>query len=153
MSERYSDRYNTWLNTAGHPQIVSDVLVVDGDNGQLRLRRWNPDLDALDATEWAAAAREVALPDRARVRGLNAGRDSIAGRSFAVKTRSSWCRCGTSWFLARPTPGPQTVTPVFGFTIIVLNMPYIREQMLPELRGATLHARGRRRLSCGRHRD
>src|SRR5688572_28373270 len=52
VSERYSDRYNTWVNTASHPQIVSNVLVVDGDNGELRLRRWNPDVDALEATEW-----------------------------------------------------------------------------------------------------
>ena len=42
-----------------------------------------------------------------------------------------------------PAPVPQTVTPVFGFTIMQLNMAYIREQMLPELaQRHFIHAEG-----------
>jgi signal transduction histidine kinase len=133
VSERYSDRYNTWLNTASHPQIVSNVLVVDGDSGELRLRRWNPDVDALEATEWRAPL------DKWRPQLEQELRDFNAGRAF---DRRATLRGEDSLILvplrnlvvpARPTPGPQTVTPVFGFTILELNMPYIREQMLPEL--------------------
>ena len=133
VSERYSDRYNTWLNTAGHPQIVSNVLVVDADKDQLRLRRWNPDIDALEAAEWRQPF------DKWRAQVEQEFRDFNAGRAF---DRRPVLRGEDSLVLvplrnlvvpARPTPGPQTVTPVFGFTIIELNMPYIREQMLPEL--------------------
>jgi len=133
VSERYSDRYNTWLNTASHPQIVSNVLVVDGDSGQLRLRRWNPDSDALEATKWQPPL------DKWRSQLEQEFRDFNAGLTF---DRRAPLRGEDSLILvplrnlvvpARPTPGPQTVTPVFGFTIVELNMPYIREQMLPEL--------------------
>jgi signal transduction histidine kinase len=133
VSERYSDRYNTWLNTASHPQIVSNVLVVDGDSGQLRLRRWNPDIDALEATKWQPPL------DKWRSQLEQEFRDFNAGLTF---DRRAPLRGEDSLILvplrnlvvpARPTPGPQTVTPVFGFTIVELNMPYIREQMLPEL--------------------
>jgi signal transduction histidine kinase len=133
VSERYSDRYNTWLTTAGHPQIVSNVLVVDGDTGQLRLRRWNPDVDGLEATEWRPPL------DKWRSQIEQEFADFKAGRAF---DRRPVLRGEDSLILVplrnlvvppRPTPGPQTVTPLFGFTIIELNMPYIREQMLPEL--------------------
>ena len=36
-SERYTDRYETWLNTSAHPQVVAAVLLVDADAGRLRL--------------------------------------------------------------------------------------------------------------------
>jgi signal transduction histidine kinase len=133
VSERYSDRYNAWLNTAGHPQIVSNVLVVDGSTGELRLRRWNPDADALEATEWRPPL------EKWRSRIEQEFRDFQAGRAF---DRRQVLRGEDSLIVlplrnlvvpARQTPGPQTVTPVFGFTIIELNMPYIRLQMLPEL--------------------
>jgi signal transduction histidine kinase len=133
VSERYSDRYNAWLNTAGHPQIVSNVLVVDGDTGQLRLRRWNPDVDALEATEWRAPLDKWRAQIEQEFDDFRAGRpfdrrQTLRGEDalIVVPLRNLVIR-------ARPSPGPQTVTPVFGFTIIELNMPYIRTQMLPEL--------------------
>ena len=64
-------------------------------------------------------------------------------RRSAARTRSSSRRCGTSSVPQSPAPVPQTVTPVFGFTIIQLNMAYIREQMLPELaQRHFIHAEG-----------
>jgi signal transduction histidine kinase len=133
VSERYSDRYNTWLNTAAHPQIVSNLLVVDGDNGQLRLRRWNPDIDALEATEWRPPLAAWRPEIEQEFRDFNAGR--IFDRRPVLRGENSLILLPLRNFIVppRPTPGPQTVTPVFGFTIIELNMPYIREQMLPEL--------------------
>ena len=35
-SEQYSNRYSTWLNTAAHPQVVADILVVDEQEDRLR---------------------------------------------------------------------------------------------------------------------
>jgi len=133
VSERYSDRYNTWLNTASHPQIVSNVLVVDGDSGELRLRRWNPDSDALEATEWRAPLDKWRQQLEQELRDFNAGR--AFDRRAALRGEDSLILVPLRNLVvpARPTPGPQTVTPVFGFTILELNMTYIREQMLPEL--------------------
>ncbi|HET9566794.1 MAG TPA: HAMP domain-containing sensor histidine kinase [Vicinamibacterales bacterium] len=133
VSERYSDRYNTWLNTASHPQIVSHVLVVDGDSGQLRLRRWNPDIDALEATEWQPPLDKWRSQLEQEFRDFNAG--LAFDRRAALRGEDSLILVPLRNLVvpARPTPGPQTVTPVFGFTIVELNMPYIREQMLPEL--------------------
>jgi hypothetical protein len=54
-SERYTDRYETWLNTSAHPQVVAAVLLVDSDAGRLRLRQWNPDTHTFEATDWPAA--------------------------------------------------------------------------------------------------
>jgi signal transduction histidine kinase len=133
VSERYSDRYNTWLNTASHPQIVSNVLVVDGDSGQLRLRRWNPDIDALEATGWQPPLDKWRSQLEQEFRDFNAG--LAFDRRAALRGEDSLILVPLRNLVvpARPTPGPQTVTPVFGFTIVELNMPYIREQMLPEL--------------------
>ena len=133
VSERYSDRYNTWLNTASHPQIVSHVLVVDGDSGQLRLRRWNPDIDALEATEWQPPLDKWRSQLEQEFRDFNAG--LAFDRRAALRGEDSLILVPLRNLVvpARPTPGPQTVTPVFGFTIVELNMPYFREQMLPEL--------------------
>jgi signal transduction histidine kinase len=133
VSERYSDRYNTWLNTASHPQIVSNVLVVDGDAGQLRLRRWNPDVDALEATEWRAPLEKWRSQIEQEFRDFTAGR--AFDRRLVLRGEDSLILVPLRNLVvpARPTRGPQTVTPMFGFTVIELNMPYIRTQMLPEL--------------------
>ncbi len=133
VSERYSDRYNTWLNTASHPQIVSNVLVVDADHGHLRLRRWNMDVDALEATEWRPPLEKWRSQIEQEFRDFSAGR--VFDRRPVLRGEDSLIMVPLRNLVvpARPTLGPQTVTPVFGFTIIELNMPYIREQMLPEL--------------------
>ena len=132
-SERYTDRYNEWLDTSAHPQIVSSVLVVDAESASLRLRRWDPESGALEAVPWP----ESLAPWQAQFgQGLQ---DFTAGRPLNRRPILP----GAESLIVVPlrnlvTPvtrarGPQTVTPVFGFTIIELNMPYIREQMLPEL--------------------
>ena len=108
-------------------------LVVDGDSGQLRLRRWNPDIDALEATEWQPPLDKWRSQLEQEFRDFNAG--LAFDRRAALRGEDSLILVPLRNLVvpARPTPGPQTVTPVFGFTIIELNMPYIREQMLPEL--------------------
>jgi signal transduction histidine kinase len=132
-SDRYTDRYETWLNTAAHPQAVAAILLVDADAGQMRLRRWNPETHVFDLTDWPESLGEW------RARFAEELSDFTAGRP---PTRRTALRDDDSLIVTplrnlvvprSPAPVPQTVTPVFGFTIIQLNMPYIREQMLPDL--------------------
>jgi signal transduction histidine kinase len=131
-SDRYTDRYDTWLNTAAHPQVVADIFLLDDDHG-LRLRRWNADSHTFDQSEWPSVlARwqpqfEQELTDFKAGHGINR-RPAFRDEESLIVTPLRNRVVQTS-----PAPGPQTVTPVFGFTIIQLNMEYIRGQMLPEL--------------------
>ncbi|HET9362977.1 MAG TPA: HAMP domain-containing sensor histidine kinase [Vicinamibacterales bacterium] len=133
--ERYAERYTTWLNTAAHPQVVSNVLVVDAEEGMLRLRRWNPDTDALEATEWRPVLSAWREQFEQELKEFQEGRPFDRRPSMRGEGSLVIVPLRNLFIPTRRAPGSQTVTSVsvFGFTIIELNMPYIREQMLPEL--------------------
>src|SRR5687767_7134730 len=40
-SEQYTDRYETWVDTSEHPQLVSSIFLVDAADAQLRIRRFD----------------------------------------------------------------------------------------------------------------
>ena len=151
VSERYSDRYNTWLNTAAHPQIVSNVLVVDGDNGQLRLRRWNPDIDALEATEWRPPLDGWRPEIEQEFRDFSAGR--IIDRRPVLRGESS--------LVLLPLAKPRGSTPTDAWSAdgdsgVRLHDHRAEHAVHPRAdaagaRVAALHACGRRRLSCRRY--
>jgi signal transduction histidine kinase len=132
-SERYTDRYETWLNTSAHPQVVAAVLLVDSDAGRLRLRRWNPDTHTFEPTEWPDSLGEFRPRFEQELSDFAAGRPPsrrgpLRGEDSVIVTPLRNLVSPRS-----PRPVPQTVTPVFGFTVIQLNMTYLREEMLPEL--------------------
>jgi signal transduction histidine kinase len=131
-SDRYTDRYDTWLNTAAHPQIVAEIFLLDDDNG-LRLRRWNAESHTFDTAAWPVVLARWRTQFDQELAEFKAGlapnrRPPFRGEDSLIVTPLRNRVVQTS-----PAPGPQTVTPVFGFTIVQLNMAYIREQMLPEL--------------------
>ncbi|HLG59987.1 MAG TPA: HAMP domain-containing sensor histidine kinase [Vicinamibacterales bacterium] len=132
-SERYTDRYDTWLNTAAHPQVVADVLLLDADAGQLRLRRWDAETHTFDSTPWPAVLTQGRPHFEQELSDFTAGRPFSRRPVFRDEESLIVTPLRNLVVPARPAPGPQTVTPVFGFTIIQLNVPYVREQMLPEL--------------------
>lgn len=129
-SDRYSDRYDTWLNTATHPQIVSAVHLVDADQGTLRLRTWNPVTHAFEPADWPGAFQalrpqfEQALMDFAGSRPFDRRLAFLDDGALIVGPLRNLPGPGE-----RTQPGP----PVFGFTIIALDLDYIRTEMLPEL--------------------
>jgi signal transduction histidine kinase len=132
-SDRYTDRYETWLNTAAHPQVVAAILLVDADAGQLRLRRWNSEAHLFEPTEWPGALHEWRARFADELADFSAGRPPARRVSFRGDDQFIVTPLRNLVVPQSPAPVPQTVTPVFGFTIMQLNMPYIREQMLPEL--------------------
>ena len=132
-SERYTDRYETWLNTSAHPQVVAAVLLVDSDAGRLRLRRWNPDTHTFEATDWPTALGDWRARFEQELSDFTAGRPPSRRGPFRGDDSTIVTPLRNLVSPRSPAPVPQTVTPVFGFTIIQLNMAYIREQMLPEL--------------------
>ena len=131
-SDRYTDRYETWLNTAAHPQVVAAVLLVDADAGRLRLRRWNPDTHIFEPSEWPEALGEWRKRFAEELSDFSAGRPPTRRAAFRGDDQFVVTPLRNLVVPQSPAPVPQTVTPVFGFTITQLNMAYIREQMLPE---------------------
>jgi signal transduction histidine kinase len=134
-SEQYSSRYDTWVNTAAHPQVVADIYLVDTETAdELRLRRWNLETHTFDPTAWPGSLERLQPEFRLELAAFNAGRPFDARRLFRTDDESLVVTPLRN-LITPPTSGsgPQTVTAVFGFTILQLNMGYIRESMLPEL--------------------
>ena len=144
-SDRYTDRYETWLNTAAHPQVVAAVLLVDADAGQLRIRRWNPESHVFEPAEWPARSTNGTHEFEEELAEFTAGRPPTRRAPLRGDDRFIITPLRNLVVPAVPTraPVPQTVTPVFGFTSSQLNMAYIREQILPELaQRHFIHAEG-----------
>jgi signal transduction histidine kinase len=131
-SDRYTDRYDTWLNTAAHPQVVADVFLLDEEHG-LRLRRWNADSHTFDQSDWPVVLARWRPQFEQELADFNAGHGLNRRPAFRDEESLIVTPLRNRVVQTSPAPGPQTVTPVFGFTIIQLNMAYIRSQMLPEL--------------------
>jgi signal transduction histidine kinase len=132
-SDRYTDRYETWLNTAAHPQVVAGVLLVDSDAGRLRLRRWSTDTHIFELTEWPESLSEWRARFDEELSDFSAGRPPSRRGAFRGDDSIIVMPLRNLVVPQSQAPVPQTVTPVFGYTIIQLNMPYLREQMLPDL--------------------
>jgi signal transduction histidine kinase len=133
FSDRYTDRINTWIDTAAHPQVVASVHLVDADAGRLRLRRWNADARAFEATEWKPPLAAWRPNFEQELAAFTAGRPFDRRGAYRDVPSLLVAPLRNLVTPQPPTPGPQTITPVFGFTVMELNVPYIREQMIPEL--------------------
>jgi signal transduction histidine kinase len=134
-SDQYSNRYSTWLNTAAHPQVVADIFVVDAeDEGDVvRVRRWNTAIHTFDEADWPAALARLKPEFDQELAAFIAGRPFDGRRAFRGEESLIIAPLRNLVSPTLPGPRPQTVTPVFGFTVMQLNMDYIRDTMLPEL--------------------
>ena len=97
------------------------------------MRRWNPDTHTFEATDWPAALGEWRARFEQELSDFTAGRPPTRRGPFRGDDSIIVTPLRNLVSPRSPAPVPQTVTPVFGFTIIQLNMAYLREQMLPEL--------------------
>ena len=134
-SNNYSLRYASWLNSADHPQIISDVYVLDADGDHLRLRRFNSVTHTFDPSLWPevidrlrpefegalAASRKMLAPDPNRFARADESLIVLGLQNFGGPA---------------PPPGspiPRPTPPMFGFTVIQLDESYLRGQMIPAL--------------------
>lgn len=133
-SDRYTDRYNGWLDTAAHPQIVANVFVVDAEAGRLRLRRWNAATRVFDAADWMPPMANWRRHFEEELAAFTAGQP-LGRRGLVYRDEPSLLVAPLRNIVtpAPSGPGSQTITPVFGLTVMELNQPYIREQILPGL--------------------
>jgi signal transduction histidine kinase len=133
FSEQYSNRYNTWLDTAAHPAIVADIYLIDAEARELRLRRWSPETHTFAIAEWPAILAPWRPAFQHALAEFSAGRPVDGRTVFRGEDSLVVAPLRNLVVPAMPGPRPQTVTPVFGYTVMQLDMAYVRSEMLPEL--------------------
>jgi signal transduction histidine kinase len=135
--ERYAERHAAWGAAALDPAIVRDVLLADADsNGRtVRLRRWDPDARAFVPTTWPDALEPVRVRVGAEHREFAEKHDGIAIRPSQLfgPDGASLVMPVSPMAPAQPDGSPGRLTHVFGFTIVLLDLPLIERQVLPSL--------------------
>jgi signal transduction histidine kinase len=132
-SDQYSDRYNSWFNTAAHPQVVAAIHLIDQENGQLRLRRWNSDTHLFEPSLWPRPLETWRSDFQRALDSFKAGSLPDLNNAFTDEEAliAMPVRQGGG-----PRPGVRPAVPqgpTFGFTVMELDMAYLRGQMIPEL--------------------
>ena len=131
-SDRYSETYDTWVNTAAHTQIVTNTYLIDAEEGRLRLRRWDGDSRAFTASAWSSILEKWRPQLEQELASFNAGQ--LPDRRLAFRGEDSLLVAPLRSFVVNPSAStPQTVTPLFGFTVVQLDLQFIRQQLLPEI--------------------
>jgi len=132
-SEQYTDRYEAWVDTSEHPQLVSNIYLVDSAHSQVQLRRFDPATHAFEPVAWPEAMERWRPEFERQLRDFNTGvpLDRRAAFSDDESLIVSPLRnlIGTAGASGRPA----SITPVFGFTVIQLDVRYMQEQILPAL--------------------
>jgi signal transduction histidine kinase len=132
-SEQYTDRYETWVDTSEHPQVVSNIYLVDSDRAQLRLRRFDQASHNFDLVAWPAALETLRPEFERQLRDFNTG-VPIDRRSAFTEEESLVVSPLRNLIGPGGAGGqPTSITPVFGFTIIQLDVRYMQEEILPAL--------------------
>ena len=132
-SEQYTDRYEAWVDTSEHPQLVSSIYLVDEADASLRIRRFDPVSHGFAPIAWPAALERWRPEFQRQLRDFNIGVQSDRRGAFADE--ESLIISPLRNLIGQTGAGgrPASITPVFGFTIIELDVRYLQEQILPAL--------------------
>jgi signal transduction histidine kinase len=137
---RYADRYAAWASTTAFPNMVNRVYLIDAYGGGLRLRRWDLRGEFV-AAEWEGSLAMAREHFRSELAAFAAGDRQRADRRLREPEGLLVAPLVNIHFGPQPTPAPRageaplkaSVVSVFGFTVIELNLPVIREHVLPAL--------------------
>jgi signal transduction histidine kinase len=131
-SDNYSERYNQWINTANYPQIVADVYLLDAEEDALRLRKWNVDTHVFENAAWTPRL-ELLRPQFERdLTAFSQEPRFFDTRNPAYRGDDSMIVLGPRVLFPRGRQ-PQPPDPIFGFTILQLDMASMKDVMLEEL--------------------
>ena len=133
-SEQYADRYDAWVDTAEHPRLVSEIFLLDAVGPELRSRRFNVNTHNFEETSWPDVLRPWRPDFERQLHDFNAGLP--LERRPLLSEEESLIVTPLRNIVGPGTPTgtrPPSITPVFGFTVIALDVPYMREQILPSL--------------------
>jgi signal transduction histidine kinase len=130
----YAERTDAWRAAATMPALVRDVLLVDREGRQLRLRQWDKATRRFQPFAWTADLE----PLRARFSkelidwDRNPPDEPVRLTDLLTDAEDA--------VIAPVIPVPQHVrehvtifTPVFGYTIIRLDTVFVRDEFLPAL--------------------
>lgn len=139
----YAERYDNWRTTAPYPRLVSEVFLVEVDKrGTLGLSRFNREASAFESHEWPA---EFA---RLRERFEQGNRSYTSQPTAEIEIQLAPIAEEIPALVIpvmplRPFQSPekdiafaQLGHPLFpGYTIVRLNLDYIRQEFIPALAG------------------
>jgi len=134
-AERYADRYAAWASTTAYPWLVKNVYVVDAPANDLRIARWDASARTFAPAGWEGALESA----RAHFASELAAFTSEGRRRFdrpLLRDHEELLVAPLIQIQFGAPPQPHTLRSIattFGFTVIELNLPAIREQLLPAL--------------------
>jgi signal transduction histidine kinase len=131
-SSNYSVRYNSWLTTSEHPQVVADVYLVDAEAGHLRLRRFNSATHVFDPSLWPDALNQL-RPEFQEAYERSRAQLQPPPSRFARADESLIINGLQNFEFQRPGQPLIQTAPMFGFTVIQLDEAYLRGQLIPAL--------------------
>ncbi len=129
-SDRYADRFDAWASTSAHPQLVANIYLLNDAGGSIQVRRWNMTSRALEATDWpmslSTLRAELDEDRKSFLNGPGFGRPPLLVHDESLAFTP---------LRQQPSPGtrPEENRPLWGFTVVELDIPVIRTQVLPEL--------------------
>jgi signal transduction histidine kinase len=132
--QRYAERYAAWADTAAHPAVIAHVYLIDSDGARVRLRRWNATSHQFETAPWdgdlAALQSHFEQDLEAHRAGELVRRDP---RPFRENESLLIAPLVSVQVGITGTRQHMPLVSVFGYTVLQLNMPFIREDLLREL--------------------
>jgi signal transduction histidine kinase len=119
-----SDRYSRWRTTSRHPDLVRSYYLVRGRE----LLRFNPSSERFEPAAWPEE-----LADLREHLNSPEPQGPYPPQFVPVMIREDIPALIAP--LMRPPKGPGTPPEITGWTIVELNLPYIKRELLPELVG------------------
>jgi signal transduction histidine kinase len=131
--DRYADRYASWIDTAAHPNLISAIFLVDLHDDHLRLRKWNAQAQRFEEAPWEGRLASWTKHFHEDLRAFATGRPPERGAVPFREDDSMLVAPLVNVQLGPAAARPLHLVTVFGFTVLQLNMPFIRDQLLPAL--------------------
>ena len=133
--DRYAERYAAWASTTAYPWLIANVYVIDSFGGDLRLRRWDARARTFATAPWDGALQGTRAHFASELSAFTIGGAHRFDRRL-FRDHEALLVAPLVNINVGPPPQRHTVTSIattFGFTAIELNLPAIKEQLLPAL--------------------
>ncbi len=134
-SDRYAERYAAWASTTAYPWLVANVYVVDAPGHELRLTRWDAQARTFAAARWEGPLERTKEHFKSELAAFTSGEPRRLDRP-PLNDHEALLVAPLIHIQFGAPHQPHTLRSVattFGFTVIELNLPAIREQLLPAL--------------------
>ena len=131
--EAYANRYDRWTTEAAHPQMVKSVYLVMVDGAGLASLKWDDESRTFAKVDWPTALEPWRDDFAAELADFNAGRGPQQQTRFRDQDSLLVAPVGSTFTVQ---PGARRSVQVFGYTVIELDLPYLRNELVPELADA-----------------